>query len=73
MAEVYNTDRFAELYAASQGPPMERLDLAAKHLADIFRANNIPCFKNLDYSQYLKCSMPAMGRRPVGRGSTYLV
>ena len=42
MAEICNNDRFTELYDESRTTPMETLGLAAAHVADLFRANNIP-------------------------------
>ncbi|KZM19279.1 uncharacterized protein EKO05_0005106 [Ascochyta rabiei] len=42
MAEVYDTNRFGELYYASRQPTSNHLFLAANHLAQICRNANIP-------------------------------
>jgi hypothetical protein len=42
MAEVYNTDRFGELYYASRQPTSDHLLLAANHLAQICQNAAIP-------------------------------
>ncbi|KAI9732271.1 MAG: hypothetical protein M1818_007590 [Claussenomyces sp. TS43310] len=41
MAEVYNTDRFAILYAESRDPPKANLGLAARYLCDLFATSGI--------------------------------
>ncbi|KAJ2899146.1 hypothetical protein MKZ38_003393 [Zalerion maritima] len=42
MAEIYNTDRFAELYSAARNAPMGNVGLAARFLIEIFQRNSIP-------------------------------
>lgn len=41
MAEIYNTDRFAELYYAARNAPMGNVGLAARFLIELFRRNSI--------------------------------
>ena len=53
-AEVYNTDRFAQLYHASRQPPMDNIGLAAAHLIDLFNRNNIPAAMMGGYSLYVQ-------------------
>ncbi|CAK7227936.1 hypothetical protein SCUCBS95973_006712 [Sporothrix curviconia] len=40
-AEIYDTDRFAELYRVSQDPPLASLGLAARFLVSFFQTNGI--------------------------------
>jgi hypothetical protein len=42
MAEIYNTDRFGQLYYASRKPTSTHLFLAANHLAQICQNAGIP-------------------------------
>ncbi len=41
-AEIYNTDRFAELYNASHSPALENLGLAARFMIAFFQYHSIP-------------------------------
>lgn len=56
MAEVYDTDRFAVLYAASQRPPIENLGLAARFMAAVFQGNNVPAAFLGGWAIYLRGS-----------------
>jgi len=56
MAEIYNTDRFAVLYAASQAPPVENLGLAARYVAALFQQNNVPAAFLGGWAVYLRGS-----------------
>jgi len=42
MAEIYDTDRFGELYHGSRNPPLENLGLAARYMISLFRKHSIP-------------------------------
>lgn len=42
MAEIYNTDRFAELYYAARNAPMANVGLAARFLIELFQTHAIP-------------------------------
>jgi hypothetical protein len=42
MAEIYDTDRFAQLYYSSRQPTADHLLLAAKHLSEICQGAAIP-------------------------------
>lgn len=41
-AEVYNTDRFAELYYVSMNPDVDSLALATRYLIKLFRDRHVP-------------------------------
>lgn len=41
MAEIYNTDRFAELYYPSNTADLLHLGLAARFIAGLFEANQV--------------------------------
>ena len=41
-AEIYDTDRFAELYYGSRNPPTPNLGLAARYLISLFQRWSIP-------------------------------
>lgn len=41
MAEIYNTDRFAQLYQGSHNPPVQNLGLAARYLIALFKKCSI--------------------------------
>lgn len=54
MAEIYNTDRFAELYAASQAVRVEHLGLAGRYLSYVFASNRIPFAFVGGWAMYLR-------------------
>ena len=42
MAELYNTDRFRDLYYMGRNAPIENVGLAARFLIELFRDHAIP-------------------------------